>query len=249
MTAHLHFFGCSFTAGDELADAKWFPWKFEEQHTAESYYKRRATCDIDWEKYSEDNKKLAYPALMNRDGIVTYNHARNGESLRTCVLKIVDLLGSGAPVDAIYFQIPVIARELYLSDGNAISLQLSASQYYPHKWNRYAAEKLVSHEEAQWPLEDFLDLQLISSYVKERNIPLTFLVFGDELDHRIHATALLKNHRFVIDQVKKLNVQDVNHILLRRSQPLIGNHYSQESHEDLALYLREHYHKKLKSKY
>ena len=62
---HLHFFGCSYTAGDELSDEEFFPWK-KDCATIEEYYSRRnqLMSDVSFmENYLRSNKNKAYPAL------------------------------------------------------------------------------------------------------------------------------------------------------------------------------------------
>ncbi len=247
---HVHFFGCSFTAGDELSDEKWFPWKFTEEHTYKTYYDKRAIIlskDDLANTYTEENKKFAYPALMNSGEIKTHNHAINGASIRTNIFRIVELFCSGAPIDAIYFQIPPVGRELYLLSGDVTSIQM-AVRNADHKWDNYIAEKLISHEPAQWALEDFLDLQLISAYAKERKVPLTFLVFESEIKYRYDDLSSLPNFKFLTDEYEKLNVMYVQDVLSQRGHRLLGHHYSHVSHQDLADYLANHLHTILKSK-
>jgi hypothetical protein len=59
MITNIHFFGCSFTAGDELIDDYFFPWK-KDCLTADEYYNKRSLVFKIREKsdfYNKQNKE------------------------------------------------------------------------------------------------------------------------------------------------------------------------------------------------
>ena len=85
---HVHFFGCSLTAGDELSDEEFFPWK--NGCSQEEYYAKRNQLfrqDIALhDRYVDSNKTKSYPSILNISGFSFYNHAKNGSFMNSLFL-------------------------------------------------------------------------------------------------------------------------------------------------------------------
>jgi len=248
---NIYFFGCSFTAGDELSDAKWFPWKFTDKPDRDAYYNRRSKAFSNHEflqAYIKDNKELAYPALMNTDEITTHNLAENGGAVRANMLRLLEVLASGQIIDAIYFQVPPVFRELFIyPNGNFTDIQVAV--IHPHFiWKDYLKEKVLSHNPIQWAVEDLMDLIMLTSHLKTLNIPVTFLEFGKEIEERYIELENEPRYHFLIEQAKSLPTINVNNIIKKRGYQLAGDHWSQESHEDLAEFITEHFKQIINSK-
>lgn len=235
MTIHIYFFGCSYTAGDELSDEKYFPWKFTEQHTASSYYeKRRLSFDGGSEfgsQYIEDNKKLAYPAQITLDNIQTYEHAINGKSLRQNIFEIVYMLENNKPMDAVYIQLPPAGREMYLFDNGFITSFQYAFNNKTDAWYQYVLEKQMSHNYMQNSLEDILDLIMVAGYLKNKNVYFKLITIGDELELRKNDVRKIEKFTELISAVGKLPIIEFD---AQDDDRLLGGHLSKEAHKKIA---------------
>jgi len=238
MKHHIHFFGCSQTAGDELSDEKWFPWK-QQVHTAEEYYRRRDNFfENNWNeylKYLSDNKKSAYPALIETDKLRTYNHARNGHSLRTCVLDALMLINSDTPVDMIIFQIPPVGRELFIDkSGDAQSIQATILNERS-SWYEYLRTRVLTHDHRQYAVEDIMDMIMFNGYVQNSGIPFMFIELSGEMDYRIADVSSLSKYEALLRGLSTISITKLQDKLL--GTELLGHHFSSKGHEIIAAFL------------
>lgn len=245
-TLHVHFFGCSITAGDELSDEKWFPWKFTEQHDAQSYYKKRNSIEFDWIAYQEENKQQAYPALIEQidSNVKTYNHSENGKSQRHNILDLLKLVEESTQeiVDIIYFQITPQGRDMIIGETHIIDI---IESWHSDQTKKYVEGKLAIARLENQTLQDSMDMYMLTGYLKSKNIPFYFINMGPELELRekdIQATDFnfltLKNLSNIID------LTDIH----KKYNRLLGLHLRPEQHRAIAEFIVEHL-KEITSKY
>lgn len=244
---HLHFFGCSFTAGDELSDDIWFPWKHECKDQDEYYTRRHEIlCNMeDNIQYQLDNKARAYPAKIENEEYKTYNHAKNGESLRRNIFLILQLIYSKSTAyDAIFLQIPPVGRELYIdSDLGITSLSFRGIDSYLDLQKKYLQAKAMSHRILQYSVEDLIDLLMLSNLCKQKNIRFYLIDFHQMLkprldDLRMDTTKDTTKFQFISDNIfEETNIINFDEIVLSvfaENKILLGGHFPEESHQKMA---------------
>lgn len=245
---HLHFFGCSFTAGDELFDDEYFPWK-SECKTMDEYYHRRGKILADpdtFEEYVAKNKTRAYPSKLDNENVTTYNHARNGASVQECIFRLMKTILEGrSQVDRVFLQLPPFPREFYI-DGNyrsdypttETSIALSAVVFAngADELTQYAKIKTITHYPYQFAVEDFMDIITLTSFLKFKNIPFHLISFGYELRSRL--MGMPDCYKFLADEfLKTVPILDLTktHDFADR---LLGGHYAESGHIKIARELR-----------
>jgi len=234
---HVHFFGCSFTAGDELSDEKWFPWKFTEKHDVQSFYKKRRTMICDWDLYQFENKQLAYPNLITKldSNIKTTCYSLNGKSLRRNIFDIIKLVEEGKEkVDCIYLQIIPLDREMIFNECGLYDIQLRN----PVELSKsYIIEKLKITSTENQTLQDAMDMYMIDAYLKVKGIPFHFLNISEHLTFRkeeIYSATNDKKDNFIFLSLDKFtNILDLEY-LLKHEDRLLGSHLSKEQHQLVA---------------
>ena len=243
---NIHFFGCSFTAGDELSDLEFFP-NIKSASPAE-YYNVRGEILSDVEvadRYQAENLKKAYPALINIDQVKTHNHARNGESLKSCVFKILKTVSDckieNKNIDAVYLQLPPMFREMTVNhDLNGIeSLRLSSQGQLPTDfYSKYVEEKLKTHCNEQWVIEDFMDILMIAGYLNNIGIKFSLISIHDLiLNSRLSLSSDYFN--FLLLEFHKIDKINLNSIF--RSNPVMrGGHMGHEGHRKSAKIIENH---------
>ena len=243
---HIHFFGCSQTAGDELSDAEFFPWK-ELCKTKEEYYIRRGSelgATGAEQVYMDSNRTKAYPAKIANESTVTYNHAKNGASVREMILIALRLEREGAyenKLDAVYFQLPPGSRELYILDDKANSLQLTSVGIENFsEIDKYISSKIASHNPAQHVIEDFMDLILLKKYYQTKQVPFFVLQLGAHYDYRIEdLQQYAPLHTFIQSMFEdEVELIDLKHLV--GEHELFGGHYSEFAHSLIADRLKKH---------
>lgn len=254
---HAHFFGCSLTAGDELSDEKYLPWKFVEEHTTESYYEKRKRLgsNYDWVKYQEENKLQSYPALISQTdpNIKTYNHAHNGKSHRRNILDILRLVEeSTQKIDVIYFQLSPSDREIIIGDDCIYDI---IDAHGDDITQEYIIAKLKLARLEHQSIQDSMDIHLLTGYLKTKNIPFYFLNFGGELDRRIAdiKTAILHNEFDGTINFDFLRFEEFTNLinlsyLNFKYDRLIGGHMPKEQHHEIAKFITQHI-KEITNKY
>ena len=239
---HLHFFGCSFTAGDELTDDIVFPWKHECK-TRDEYYTRRIAIFTGEpnasSKYQLANKALAYPAKVQRDEYQTYNYAKNGGSLRTAIFCVLQLIyNTEIPKDVIFLQIPPVGRELYVDDSfHVTTLSYGGAETYYEPIRSYVFSKAMSHNIMQYSLEDSMDIIMLANLCKQKNIPFYLIELHTELEIRLQDLKY-DQYKFIKDNLfTEINLINFGAIILEsvyEKRKLIGGHYDEITHQQMA---------------
>lgn len=245
---HVHFFGCSLTAGDELSDEEFFPWK--RNYSVEEYYaKRNQLFQSDPNlhvRYADSNKTKSYPSILNIDGFSFYNHAKNGSGIREIIFKILRVLDQFGPdnISAIYMQIPPGLREEYIHVDGVDSFQLaSVGLTENNDIENYIKAKLFSHDFIlHQAVNDLLDLIFINSYITSINIPFYMIILDDNLDTRIRdINERTSEYRHLENLVlKNINSLDCRGRELFSSTKELGGHFSRKGHVIIADILKKH---------
>lgn len=257
---HLHFFGCSFTAGDELSDDVWFPWKHE-CNSPEEYYSRRSLyLGLPGKnlQYQTENKKKAYPARLQSDEYKIYNHSSNGESLRTCIFRVLQIIFSSGvsvfidnlnnlkfeiknhniPIDAIFVQIPPPGREFYVTkNGRPTSIQLATMENTVEPIKTYLKSKLNSHSTEQPSIEELMDMIMLSNLAKQKNIPLYFIEFNKDTSLRMKDIIHQDFDFLKTDFCKEVNLITFTEIVYKawhEDRILLGRHLDVKAHQEMA---------------
>jgi len=244
---NIHFFGCSFTAGDELTDQEFFPWKFTEEHTPHSYYEKRnqnGLRDNDFvRRYFAANKKLAYPShlsYLNNSKYKVFNHAVNGISLRENIYNLMSIVESGLDaVDAVYFQPPPIGRELYVKntantatlDTVTVNTALHASDHYD-----YVMAKLKIIHPLHYILDSVIDIILVSGYLESKNIYYKFIDLGYGFSqHELNELSWSRISLINGLTTKYTNLPKLDYRKFRAPEyMLLGGHMNLQAHWELA---------------
>lgn len=223
---NVHFFGCSFTAGDELIDDEIFPWKHECKDFTEYFSRRVLPAD-----YQIRNKKLAYPALVKSESVNTFNHATNGAGIQENLINLLELISSGAKVDCVYFQITPYGRELIIdSNNNATSLQLA---WDTHGFEDYLKAKRISHKFWQYAVEDFADIIMIHSYLSNKGIKHKFVELASWITEFRITDLEHTEFSYLVKEYRKLPILDLSDDI-KQFPTLLGNHFSKEAHAEIA---------------
>jgi len=234
----LDFYGCSLTAGDELCDDSYFPWKHECSSYIE-YYNRRNEQFKNKPKLNEEYKKLnfklAYPAHIEKlTGYQVFNHANNGASLREMVYKIIRQVSSNEYTDCIFLQLPPTCREFVIAGPFPFSIQMASAIMYDTipSTARYVQEKVSLVNFYSWTADDFMDLIMLDGFLKSKNIPHVFIEFGPCLEIRKRELEANENFGFLNNQIDALNIIDlIKHV---EANKLLGGHYDAGSHRKFA---------------
>jgi len=250
MTRRILFYGCSYTAGDELADNEFFPW-INDVRTKEEYLLRKQESMLnmraeDMEKYYNSCRQKAYPQLMNTDEINTVNRALCGSSVEEQVFYILKDYEQGwmDSDSTVYLQLIGYPREIYLEDSEPRSLRFSDLKLY--SWmendaiNQYKLAKLNTHGLDHWVTLDHVLIITIKNFLNNKQIPFYLI----NLDHTlVDRTRELNRpvHRSLKQlfekEIKVLDLQD----LIDPKTKLINGHFNAQSHRRIAELVTEHY--------
>lgn len=250
MTRRILFYGCSYTAGDELADNEFFPWikyvRTQEEYVVrkqESLLKMRAE---DMEKYYYSCRQKAYPQLMNTDEINTVNRALCGSSVEEQVFYILKDYEQGwmDSDSTVYLQLIGYPREIYLEEDRPRSLRFSDIKKY--SWwdsdavNEYKLAKLNTHGLDHWVAMDYMLIITTKNFLNNKQIPFYLINLDDALENRnnelnrpIHTTI----RQLFEKEIKVLDLQD----LIDPETKLINGHFNHQSHKRIAELVTEHY--------
>jgi hypothetical protein len=247
---HIHFFGCSFTAGDELSDEIFFPWK-KNVNSLEDYYIRRNN-EFSFNKFSVDdyinsNLKKAYPSKLQQmlSNIICHNHAKNGSSLKEQIFRMIKLVISGEINNdsQIFLQIPPHPREMILNRNFESSIQFNLLENKKEtSMSRYINSKLKLFDVVfQTSVDDFTDLLMLKNYMIVKNIPLTLLTLGPEVDLRksdINSWSFDK--QFLNEINKELNFLDLSFSIRNgNNNTLLGGHLNENAHLIVANIIKD----------
>lgn len=236
------FFGCSHTAGDELSDDTWFPWKKEVKSDLEYYTRRNEVLQIQefYEKYAAENRTKAYPALINIDGVIIENHAHNGASLRECVYRCIrELHGCEFNAAAVYIQMPPPHRLMLLLGSGATSILSTAGIADDHTDRKnYVLERLKLFPTFQDSVDDIIDIVMLHGMLKEKNIKLFLIPIDFTLSNRVNdLTESSHDHGFLLDLFFQIPLIDLREYMTDRQ---LGHHFGKETHKKLAEIFTEH---------
>jgi hypothetical protein len=235
-----YFFGCSLTAGDELADAFYRPNIDTASMSESEYYKfrRELMAAVSYQDYADKNKESAYPAILAQElGIAVDNRALNSISLRENIVKIIKLvLSESNSIKHLFVQVPPPVREAVLDSRGVHSHQM-ASPHVPHgdtDVGRYMKAKAMTHDVVHYSAEDFNDLLLLHGFLQQHKIPHSFIDIADKVVNR---TRDLKTTYFsyLADYVKQLPwiTLDTKPELLS-----VTRHLTAEGHKIMALQIK-----------
>jgi hypothetical protein len=237
---NLHFFGCSLTAGDELSDDEYFPWKATCK-SGNEYFQRRNKILLDSDlstKYEQSNRELAYPALINNDVYKTHNYSRNGASLRENIYRALKLIYGDNDVGAIFLQIPPSGREMHVKGKDFVTtLRFADAKKVVTKdeeaVSRYINAKLMSHSNIQYSLDDLMDLLMLNNVARQKNVKLYVIDMLNQLEARLQDLNGVCGFQFVHDNLlKEINLIDLP-LHLKRQQTLAG-HITKQAHREFA---------------
>jgi hypothetical protein len=237
---NLHFFGCSLTAGDELSDDEYFPWKATCK-SGNEYFQRRNKILLDSDlstKYEQSNRELAYPALINNDVYKTHNYSRNGASLRENIYRALKLIYGDNDVGAIFLQIPPSGREMHVKGKDFVTtLRFADAKKVVTKdeeaVSRYINAKLMSHSNIQYSLDDLMDLLMLNNVARQKNVKLYVIDMLNQLEARLQDLNGVGGFQFVHDNLlKEINLIDLP-LHLKRQQTLAG-HITKQAHREFA---------------
>jgi hypothetical protein len=237
---NLHFFGCSLTAGDELSDEEYFPWK-KTCNSPDEYFNRRNKILLDSDfstKYEQSNRELAYPALINNDVYKTYNHSKNGASLRENIYRALKLIYENNDVGAVFLQIPPPGREMHIVGKDFVTtLRFSdAKKSYTINENavsKYINAKVMSHTHVQYSVDDLMDLLMLINVARQKNVKFYVINIIDQLEIRLRDLNGVDGFQFIHDNLlKEINLIDLPRHL-KRQQTLAG-HITKPAHREFA---------------
>jgi len=238
MKRYNHFFGCSFTAGDEVADNIYFPWAADCKDPTEYQNKKNKsfeTKQVDLLAYRESCKKYAYPSFLN-DGLnESFNHAECGASLSANIYKILKLVeDESIKKDAIFLQIPPPGRVHYFENDSVFSFPLGFNGRNYTEFDDFRLNYLKHFDPIR---EDFLDIQLLlllTYYLEEKSINYYVLDLNSELFNRLEI--LSKNFLWMVN-LFKCKITNLITLPTLQVSPLtrsIGGHFTSESHKIIA---------------
>lgn len=248
MKKNIHFFGCSFTVGQELPDQDIFPWIHDCKNQSEYYSKFGFQDIILLDDYIQECKKLSYPSIIhNFDN--TYNcinHAEIGSSLKNEIYKTMQLIESKqTDVDFVVFQIPGYEREMIMTNDNNKLNNYVLHNLIPTPDNtdisfflkdtinkdelaEYAKYKLLSHSPMHWQFHGQIELMLFQGYLESKNIHSIFVQL-DFINNRFD-----ENLRSYFNNTAEIfKVSDYF-----TGKKLPGNHFDRESHAEFAKYIK-----------
>ena len=237
---NLHFFGCSLTAGDELSDDEFFPWKATCSGSNEYFTRRNKILleDNIWDNYEKSNRLLAYPALVNNELYKTYNYAKNGASLRENIFRVLKLIYENTEIGAIFLQIPPPGREMHILGKDFVTtLRFADAKKAVTKEeeavSRYINAKLMSHYVVQYSLEDLMDILMINDVARQKNIKLYFINMTNQIEARLNDLGNSFEFQFIKNSLlKEINLIDLPQHL--KGQQTLAGHINKAGHQEFA---------------
>lgn len=235
----MHFYGCSFTAGDELVDDIVFPWKKDCIDVGEYYNKRVEEFNKPGvlNEYKRQNYMLAYPAQIEKlTGHTTFNHADNGAGLREMIYKIIHQVSTGDRPEHVFLQLPPTGREYVIDNIFPMTLQMSTINFVQQyaRMEKYIREKVAVSTIYSWTVDDFMDLMMLDGFLAKRNIPFTLLDVGS-FDLRRKELIGLSRYEFLNEEIEKLN--PVYLTKKCKNDVLLGGHFDIDTHKRFAEYI------------
>lgn len=236
----IFFYGCSFTAGDELSDSE-YP-ELCNHPNLDSYLIARKKFLEDYDQsmiYLQKNKAKAYPAKVNGRGHLCENFAENGASLEQMICEILlHVADEGKRPDVVFLQIPPIYREaLFFNEHpfidtlmfNSLSINANGQRY-----SDYLKAKVMSFDGSHFAIADFMKLYMLQFFLDRKNIKFHLVEMKDELKLR-YSLATADEYKNIIDSIKQIPILDASPIIesIPDSRCLAG-HYKEHIHAIIA---------------
>lgn len=228
---YIHFFGCSFTAGHELADDEFIP-QAKECKTSDEYYKLISAendLSINMNAYIDRCKFMAFPSIIEQANPdwKCVNHAEFGASVKQEIYNTVSLIEKKEqPIDFIVFQIPHYTRELVLDRNEKLrSYSINTYRANDREFNEYLEKSIMFHSLNHWTMHGQLDVFLLEGYLISKNIKYIFLNLEDlnsHLEKRMSKPVWKTNSESTLNLEK--------HILKRT----VGGHFDKFTHQNFA---------------
>lgn len=234
----IHFYGCSFTAGDELSDPE-IP-ELSNHDTKESYWRARQNFlhDGPGVDYIERNKQKAYPAKVASRGFETSNFANNGASLEEMIYKIIFNLSFHPAPDVIFLQIPPTQREAIFLDSHPYISSIRFTDHMPgirtNKYNDYIANKIMLFSDSDLAVSDLLKLYSLKYFLEAKNIPLYLIDTTDDLELRY---SLVKSGEYhaILNTLKSIPTLRIFPIVKTTDDSVtFAGHFTEKIHQIIA---------------
>jgi len=246
MKKYNHFFGCSFTAGDEAADSIYFPWAAECKDPIEYQNKKNKSFEkkeVDLFEYREVCKKYAYPSFLNDDFNESFNYAECGASLSANVYRILKLVeDESIKKDAIFLQIPPPGRVHYFENESVFSFPLGFNGRNYTEFDEFRLNYLKHFDPVR---EDFLDIQLLlllTYYLEEKSINYYVIDINGELSNRFETLSKYFLWMVNLSKSKIKNLIILPALSLSRLSRCIGGHFTPASHKIIADIIKNNSH-------
>jgi len=236
---NIYFFGCSYTAGDELADDEFFPWKKECNDPDEYFLKKLQYFDqtpdySNVKTWEAANRKKAYPALLqnnNNSKINSINKARPGSSIHEVVLTVVETVLTTPDISYVCIQIPPGPREMIINGEWISTLQFTTFGMRHEQNGDYLRESLKLKSDEHFSINEILDLILVTNFLKSKCIDFTILDLDDSAIKDRRTNIISDRWRWLSDcgsdQVLDLRDKICN-------KRLLGWHFNSSAHEIIA---------------
>lgn len=240
---NLHFYGCSFTVGDELADDE-YPELQNLPNVASYYEARKQLIDLDWDKsidYSERCRARSYPALIAKQGYICENHAISGASLEEMVYRII-FDSHKAKMDLVVLQVPPLPREAILSNKIPYVESLKFSNIdFGEKFRThsdYLKSKVMLFDDDYFAVKDLLTLLFIKSFMQVKKIPLILLNVQNLLTLRYNLASdeFFNGLKLDVAAIRSMNVNELPGVqaLPEEKRTTFAGHLSQLTHNEIA---------------
>ena len=239
MTQHpLHFFGDSFTAGDELVDWKYddnYPTykKFWEWSKLPAHERNRPTLNhVDRKKLREEERQNSYAGLLG--GI---NHGVSGSSMQSIQRRVIHHLENTDQKSIIFIQPTGIERWCEYVDDKWVDF-ISDNEVSEEYTEYYKFRLSHSTVESNLLLWHNCVLTLIA-YVKSHHNTVDWWVINNGTFNGIQymMTQAKISNEMVVHTIKKLKEKTINfpHVdNMELPYFCIGGHANTEAHKELA---------------
>jgi hypothetical protein len=238
----IHFYGCSFTAGDELSDHE-YP-ELANHTTQETYWPARLEF-LDHQQqhyeYLEKNKQKAYPAKVAAKDFETINFAQNGASLEEMIYTIIMNLSQVPEVkpDAVFLQIPTMHREAVFFDRHPYIATIRYTNLVPKemndsKYHDYMTSRIMAFTDVHFAISDLLKLYSLKCFLDSKNIPFYLIEMMDELQIRYSfIKSNLYNH--ITDKLKIIPILNIAPIVSTTENSVcLAGHFTEKIHEIIS---------------
>lgn len=239
----LYFYGCSFTAGDELSDHE-YP-ELTNHECQDTYWPARQKFLTENHQrgyeYIEKNKEKAYPAKVAARGFETKNFAQNGASLEEMIYTIIMKL-SEVPEekpDAVFLQIPPMHREAVFCDHPPCVSTIRYTNLMPNvmndlKYHDYMTSKIMAFTDAHFAISDLLKLYTLKYFLAAKNIPFYLIEMMDELQSRYSMIESdLYNH--ITNDLKTIPILNIAPIVRSTENSVcLAGHFTEKIHAIMA---------------